>query len=393
MKTCRYPLRLIVVLLIAVSSARVTASEPSPAVAAALARASANRAQIERALKETPANQQEGMQFLVVNMPERDLQRLSAEFLRENVALAYRAWNEAPWKERVAKELFLGEVLPYASVNEHRDDWRKDFYERCKPLVKDAKSPGQAAVVLNQKIFDLFKVHYSTKRNKADQGPHESLATGLASCTGLSVLLIDACRAVGVPARFVGVPLWADDSGNHSWVEVWDDGWHFTGAAEPAGDMLDQAWFVGKAAAAQRDSRLRAIYAASFRRTPASFPLVWAPEIDDVFAVNVTDRYTRHPEPIPAGSVRVELRVLARPGGERVAAKLKIQRPSGEIVFEGTTNDERFDANDHLAAVVKADEKYKVEASYEGRTATAELDTSKPIRLLTILLEATDRTH
>jgi hypothetical protein len=333
------------------------------------------------------------MLFLVANMPERDLQSLSAEFLRENVALAYRAWNEAPWKDRVAKELFLGEVLPYASVNEHRDNWRKDFYERCKPLVKDAKSPGQAAVVLNQKIFDLFKVHYSTKRNKADQGPHESLATGLASCTGLSVLLIDACRAVGVPTRFVGVPLWADDSGNHSWVEVWDDGWHFTGAAEPAGDKLDQAWFVGKASAAQRDSRLRAIYAASFRRTPASFPLVWAPEIDDVFAVNVTDRYTRHPQPVPAGSVRVEFRVLARPGGERVAAKLKIQRPSGEVVFEGTTNDERFDTNDHLAAVVKTNEKYQVEASYEGRTASAELDTSKPIRLLTIPMEATDQTH
>ena len=51
-----------------------------------------------------------------------------------------------------------------------------------------------------------------------------------------TAMVIDACRAVGVPARFVGTPLWADKSGNHSWVEVWDKGWHFTGAAEPAGD-------------------------------------------------------------------------------------------------------------------------------------------------------------
>ena len=63
----------------------------------------------------------------------------------------------------------------------------------------------------------------------------ESMETGLASCTGLSILLIDACRSVGVPARFVGTPLWADGSGNHSWVEIWDGGWHFVGAAEPAG--------------------------------------------------------------------------------------------------------------------------------------------------------------
>ncbi|MEE9394119.1 MAG: hypothetical protein V3W41_16595 [Planctomycetota bacterium] len=41
------------------------------------------------------------------------------------------------------------------------------------------------------------------------------MAAGTASCIGLSIMLIDAC-AVGVPARFVGTPLWSDGSGNHS---------------------------------------------------------------------------------------------------------------------------------------------------------------------------------
>jgi len=369
----------------------LAAAETSQALEAALKRAGANRAQIEQALQESSPEQQEGMQFLVLNMPDRDLQNLSSEFLRENVALAYRAWHEAPWKNRVSKELFLNEVLPYASVNEHRDKWRKEFYERCQPLVKDADAPGKAAVILNQKIFELFKVHYSTKRKKADQGPHDSIRTGLASCTGLSVLLVDACRAVGVPARFVGVPLWSDDSGNHSWVEVWDDGWHFTGASEPAGEKLDQAWFTGKASTAQRDNPSRAIYATSFKRTPLSFPMVWAPEINDVFAVNVTNRYTQHPAKLPEGFVQVMFRVVQRSGGDRVTAKLKVIRASGEVVFDGTTNDERFDANDHLTAVVKANEKYKVEARYEGRTATATLDKSASNHLLTIPMEtATD---
>jgi hypothetical protein len=210
------------------------------------------------------------------------------------------------------------------------------------------------------------------------------------------VLLVDACRSVGVPARFVGIPLWPDDSGNHSWVEVWDDGWHFTGAAEPNGDKLDRAWFVGKASSAQRDNKLRAIYATSFKRTPASFPLVWAPEIDDVFAVNVTDRYTQHPAKVPEGSVQVMFRVLQRPGGDRVAAKLKIVGPNGEVVFDGTTNDERFDANDHLTAIVKANQTYQVEASYKGQTATAPLNPSAANHLanhlLTIPLETAGKT-
>ena len=135
-------------------------------------------------------------------------------------------------------------------------------------LVRDAKSPAHAAAILNQKIFGLVNVKYSTQRPKADQSPAESIKAGLASCSGLTVLLIDACRAVGVPARFVGTPLWSDNSGNHSWAEVWDQGWHFTGAAEPSGDQLDQAWFVARASTAQRDHRLHAIYAVSFQKTP-----------------------------------------------------------------------------------------------------------------------------
>jgi transglutaminase-like putative cysteine protease len=81
--------------------------------------------------------------------------------------------------------------------------------------VAEAKTPSAAAALLNQRIFPLLKIKYSTQRPKADQSPHESIRAGLASCTGLSVLLIDACRSVGVPARFAGTPLWTNKSGNH----------------------------------------------------------------------------------------------------------------------------------------------------------------------------------
>jgi hypothetical protein len=284
---------LVTVLLILHPLNCLSAADPSPEILTAIDRAADNREQIQKALDQVPAEQKAGMEFLIINMPDRDLKSLSAEFLIENLDLAYRAWEQAPWKDAVPQEIFFNDVLPYANINEGRDRWRKDFYERFQPLVKDAKSPGQAATILNQQIYGLLKVRYSTERKQADQAPYESIESGLASCTGLSILLIDACRAVGVPARFAGTPMWSNNSGNHSWVEIWDGGrWHFTGAAEPAGDQLDQAWFVGNAKEAQHKSRMHAIYAASFKRTGATFPLVWDSSIDYIFAVNVTDRYT-----------------------------------------------------------------------------------------------------
>ncbi len=317
-----------------------------------LARAQTNRPQIELALAEIAVDQREGLQFLITNMPDEDLRSLSAEFLLEHVQYAYRAFRETPWNDQVPTETFLNNVLPYASIDERRDAWRKDFYERFQPLVKDATTAAQAAAILNQKIFSLVDVKYSRARPKPNQSSYESIEAHAASCSGLSVLLIDACRAVGVPARFVGTPLWSDRSGNHAWVEIWSDGWHFTGAAEPSGDELDKAWFVDRASKAQRDEPMHAIYATSFKKTSVTFPLVWDRRNTSVCAVNVTDRYTRPTQPVTAGSVAVRFRVLDRPGGDRVAAQIQVAGTDNKLLFTGTTKDERFDGNDHLTATL-----------------------------------------
>jgi hypothetical protein len=259
----------------------------------ALARAGDNRAELAKALAAAPPDQQKGMAFLVANMADRDLKSLSAAFLLENVGLAYKARRELPWGRQVPEEVFLNDVLPYANVDEPRDLWRKELYELCLPLVKDCKTPAEAAQRLNARLFPKVKVRYSTDRKQPHQSPKQTMASGKATCTGLAILLSDACRSVAVPARLAGTPLWANKRGNHTWVEVWDGDWHFTGAAEPDPKGLDHAWFEHDASEARKESRMEAIYAASFRRTEITFPLVWAPDGKDVYAENVTDRYTR----------------------------------------------------------------------------------------------------
>ncbi|MFT7618427.1 MAG: putative peptidase [Planctomycetota bacterium] len=318
----------------------------------ALARAGKNRSELELALTTVPKKQEKGLRFLITYMPERDLQSLSSVFLLENVAWAYRAWREAPWHKSITEDVFLNEILPYANINERRDNWRKDFHARFAKEIKAAKTPGQAATILNQHIFKTLNVKYSTKRPKPDQSPYESMAAGTASCTGLSILLIDACRSVGVPARFVGTPLWSDGSGNHSWVEIWDQGWHFTGAAEPTGDDLDKGWFEGRASKALRDDAKRAIYAVSYRKTPQFFPLLWEESARYVSAVNVSNRYTSRRLKIPQGKGRIRFRIVG-PNGGRLAKLIKVVGEDKQVVFEGRTNDERFDGNDHVTAILK----------------------------------------
>ena len=323
-----------------------------------LKRAGANSKELRRAIERMSAPRVEGMVFLIEHMPDRDLKTLSSEYLIENVNYAYKARSESNWAKSVPKEIFFNDVLPYANINERRDRWRKDFHTRFSPLVKGTKTLEEAAQVLNKEIWKMINVRYhASKRPKPDQSPYESIDAGFASCTGLSVLLIDACRSVGVPSRFAGTPMWANKRGNHSWVEVWDGNfWQFTGACEYSAAGLGNAWFKGSASNAIKADPKHAIYAASWKRTKTNFPLIWDLGIDYVFAENVTDNYT--------GNVgnRVFIQLFDKPGGERVAADVEVWM-SGSKVASGRTRDSTNDTNDILGLSLKKGMDYELKAA------------------------------
>jgi zinc protease len=272
---------------------KAVSEEYRPDVQKALDRAGENRIELIAALRLVPANQRKGMAFLISNMPDIDLTTLDRYFLLQNSALAYQSRIEFPWAKSVPDKIFLNDVLPYANLDEQRTAWRQDMYNRFGSVVEHCKSAGEAAVELNKAVFESFHVKYSaTKRPKPNQSPYESAAAHYASCTGLSILLADACRSVGIPARVTGTPLWMDDSGNHTWVEIWERGkWHFLDAA--SGDPLDKSWFTEKAAQANPADPEHGIYAASFQKTKVYFPLVWNRDEKWVSAENVSRTYRK----------------------------------------------------------------------------------------------------
>ena len=241
-------------------------------------------------IAKAPAEHRPALAFLLANMPERDLKALTGDYLLHNIDLAYQARATSPWASAIPEEIFFNEVLPYANLNEKREDWRGDFFKRFAPLVKDCKTANDAAQVLNREVFKAVNVSYhATKRLKPDQSPSESMEIHYASCSGLSIILADACRAVGVPARVAGTALWANKSGNHTWVEIWDGQWRYIGAAEP-GDF-NKTWFSGLAAKADDAHVEQRIHAASFRKTEEPFLLVWDFKSREFPAVDVTGYY------------------------------------------------------------------------------------------------------
>lgn len=270
----------------------------SPEIEAAI-NASSRPAALYQLLAQYNGAHREALEYLITYMPKADRDTMSLDLLKENVEYAFMAYDKYPWTQTLPKEIFYGEVLPYYVVDEVRDSWRRELHELFAPVVDTCTTLYGAICAVNRNIPKMTGVEYNTRREKTNQSPRESMRQGMASCTGLSILLVDACRAVGIPARFVGTASWHDNRGNHSWTEVWVDGeWRVTEYYFPS--ALDHLWFMADAAKADPNDRNYAIYATRFGQAADWFPMVWCAEEENepidslpryIGAENVTQHY------------------------------------------------------------------------------------------------------
>ena len=240
----------------------------------AIIAASSRPETLRQLLRETHRDYRDEMEFLIINMPSADRDTMPITLLQENVEYAHLVRNKYAWAKALPEELYLTDVLPYHVVDEVRDSWRKELFEMFSVIVDTCTTMEQAINAVNANIPQVTGVEYNTLREKTNQSPRESMRQGMASCTGLSILLVDALRSVGIPARFAGTASWHDNRGNHSWTEVWLDGqWRVTEYYIPS--QLDHLWFMDDAAKANANDRNYAIYATRFGKAEDWFPMVW----------------------------------------------------------------------------------------------------------------------
>ena len=134
---------------------------------------------------------------------------------------------EFPWSHAVPPQLAAASVDPDQVFTEAPCNWRPAITPLAQDLVKDCRTAREAVLTMAAKLPAATGVYYTTDRRKANMNALEALAEKKVSCTGQSILLACALRAVGIPARVCGLLTWHHIQGNHTWTEAWFDGeWH-----------------------------------------------------------------------------------------------------------------------------------------------------------------------
>lgn len=328
--------------------------------------------EIKKSIIEAPEEQQEGLAYLYAYMPQADFDTLSVSLIKENVAYAYKAREVFPWAKDVPEDIFLNDVLPYASMDETRENWRPEFFEMLSPVLKNTTDVYAAVDTINKVLKDLVKVEYNTKRNKPNQSPKESMSINMASCSGLSILLTDALRAVGIPSRIAGTPMWITNEGNHNWNEVWINGEWLLIEYYPA--PLNDAWFLPRCAAFEgQDNPDHQVYATTFKPVSEQhFPMVWDEEDHSIPGVKVTDRYVKlykqnqlAKSEGTQGEVSVVVRGFCKGGNPEVSADRRsidviILDENNDQVAKGQTRNSNADMNDYLVFNLADNKKYTI---------------------------------
>lgn len=318
---------------------------------------SMSTSELQRAIQLAPADQKGAMRKLVAGMPERDQQTLKAEYLLRNTALAFEAKVKAPWGAQIPEDIFVNYLLPYSVIGEEVDDWRADFRARFLPVIDGLQKPGEAAQKINTLLWKMLDVVYSPKREKPDQSPYHSMRIKMASCTGLSILLIDACRSVGIPARFVGCR-WAHKPGNHSWVEVWQAGsWYHLGAFDGAG--LNDAWFNNDVIYNQPNDPHYSIFAYAWLPSESStIKSMTSGRNTPRPVIDVTQRYLDLFKKNQECRINVVVRDAS---GKRIVRNVWLLQ--GEKRVSGQSYDDTQDLNSHFSFVAPEGTVVRIQAS------------------------------
>jgi hypothetical protein len=253
---------------------------------------------------------------------------LSDGIVNQTVHLALQTKMEYAWADIVPRQIFMEYILSFCCTNEARTNWRPLFTTVVKRIIdanmnveQKGNDQGVEDVVtsISKNLWSALSsdptkpIHFVAGQTPLIFDPMSVIAYGFASCTGMSIVLVFALRAAGIPARLVGTPAWNGDvdKGNHNWVEVWTptsccDGGEEAAAREGEnvrgewrilegdGDSLDkdpcERWFCN----AGRFDGDTQVYAARLDRSLAdcSYPLAWDAQNWDVPGEDRTSYYT-----------------------------------------------------------------------------------------------------
>lgn len=256
-------------LYIAMSMISCTSTNHSPQIEEILKLAGNNRDELETVLKHYSQNPEDSLKlkaavFLILNMPGKytetyptgweeisaalyrsdhvtnfssieksyhlgrkiiqdDLHHIQAEYLIQNIDLAFSVWKEQPWGKHITFDIFCEEILPYRIGREPLENWREKVLTSFADINNYFKTHPNTTVIEACKIVNRELPRFSWVSYEVPPMNYSMLiSTPRGTCDEMGNLAIFTLRALGIPVTRDFTLQWPNRNLGHSWNAVCD---------------------------------------------------------------------------------------------------------------------------------------------------------------------------
>ena len=130
-----------------------------------------------------------------------DIQVMTAEYLIENIEMAFEAWEQALWSKTVTFAEFCESILPYRLGVEPLENWRRKYRDTFQPVLDSLlqrADPLTAGQLLYDTIYNSRWI-FDNMVSSEILGASSLLECRVGSCRLLADYAVFAFRSVGIP--------------------------------------------------------------------------------------------------------------------------------------------------------------------------------------------------
>lgn len=168
-------------------------------------------------------NKERLMQELGEKKVYEDIHCITAQYLINNIELAFWVWQEQPWGKHIPFDTFCEEILPYRVGKEPLEDWRGKVLAAFDDQLAYFKEHPEISVVeaccrINRLLPTFAWVSYPMPAMNYSM----LMSTPRGTCDEMGALAVFVMRALGIPVSQDFTLQWPNRIVGHSWNSVCD---------------------------------------------------------------------------------------------------------------------------------------------------------------------------
>ena len=156
------------------------------------------------------------------SVKKNDVIHITADFLINNIELAFKVWEETPWGKDIPFDIFCEQILPYRLGTEPLENWREKALASFADVYSSFIESDTLTMIEACNKLNALLPRFRLDNDFPDMNFTQLMTSSRGPCDAMTALAIFSMRALGIPVVRDFTPKWPNMEIGHTWNAVYD---------------------------------------------------------------------------------------------------------------------------------------------------------------------------